>query len=237
MAGFADICSRTVGFENDLLRNIASIRESQSLFDDLCDDPDDLVLAASAADMGRPDSEDALLTRPFDYGAAISYSFQSAHWQASRYSDGTRFGVWYGSPELETTIYETIFHWHRFVMDSFADHDRKIVGERRIFKAACNALLMDLRGREKDHPELVDRASHAFTQALGAWLHEQGQNGLLAASARCTGTSAAIFRAERLSDVRDVCFLTYAFRPSTGLVTVERLPGEAWLSIAPSSLA
>lgn len=237
MPFFADICSHAMGFQGDLLRNIASIRDSQHLFDDLSDDPDDLDLAVTAADMARPESEDSLLTRPFDYGAAISYSFQSAHWQASRYSDGSSFGVWYGSPELETTVYETVFHWHRFVMDSFSGHGSEITAERRVFKAACDALLIDLRGKETGHPELVSRTSYAFTQSLGAWLFEQGQNGLLAASARCDGTNAAIFRAERLSNVRDVCFLTYRLRPDADSVTVERRPGQTWLTITPSSLA
>ena len=237
MPGFADICSHTVGLVDDLLRNIAGIRESQHLFDDLSDDPANLDLAIRAADMGRPDSDDTLLTRPFDYGTAISFSFESANWQATRYSDGTRFGVWYGSPELETTVYETVFHWHRFVMDSFPDTGREIVGERRVYKAACDALLIDLRGREREHPALVSRSSYALTQALGVWLFEQGQNGLLAPSARCAGTCAAVFRAERLSNVRDVCFLTYRSRPDEDSVTVQRRPGGAWMTVAPSSLA
>ena len=37
------------------------------------------------------------------------------------------------------------------------------------------------------------------------------------------------FPAEALSEVRDVCFLTYRLRSNTA--TVERSPGEPWLRI------
>ena len=41
----------------------------------------------------------------------ISYSFDSAHWQATRFSDGTTYGLWYGSLDVATTVYETAWHW------------------------------------------------------------------------------------------------------------------------------
>ena len=97
MAGFADICARTVGFDDDLFRNIAGIRESQDLFDDLTDDPEDLALAADAADMGRRDTPDALLSRPFDHGngpSAVHSIRPTGRPRAT--ATATRFGVWYG---------------------------------------------------------------------------------------------------------------------------------------------
>ena len=72
-----------------------------------------------------------LITRPFDYGAVITYPFVPQNWHATRYSDGMRYGVWYGALELETTVRETVYHWHRFLTDSFP-LDREIVGERRV---------------------------------------------------------------------------------------------------------
>ena len=82
------------------------------------------------------------------------HSWGTHNWQRTRYSDGLAYGVWYGSPELETTVYETVHHWHRFVMDSFPAEDREIVGERRVLDVRCDALLVDLRGREKKEPRL-----------------------------------------------------------------------------------
>jgi hypothetical protein len=52
----------------------------------------------------------ALVTRTFDYGTVISYSFDSSHWQQSRFSDARRYGVWYVSIDLETAVYETARH-------------------------------------------------------------------------------------------------------------------------------
>jgi hypothetical protein len=93
-----------------------------------------------------------------------------------------------------------------------------------------------LRGKERQEKRLVDRASYAYTQPLGSYLRKQGANGVLVKSARCDGVNGAVFRAEALSSVRDVCHLTYAMNPKQDLVTVERRPGAVWLEIRPSRL-
>jgi len=231
-----DLFAAGVDFHGDLLRNIPGIRASQHLFDDLSADPDDWPIAIAFEASSRIPTTAALVSRPFDYGAAIGYSFDAAHWQQTRYSDGTRYGVWYGAFELETTVHETAWHWYRFVRDSYGEEDREIVTDRRIFEVRCDALLVDLRGRHADHPALVDRASYAFTQQIGRYLHEQQANGLLAASARCAGTNAAIFRAERLSKPRDLRFLTYRLNVARDRFAAEKTPGRKWLRLAPSSL-
>lgn len=223
--------------DGDLMRNIKGLRTSQDLFDDLATDSADREVAIAAESATRISSPAPLITRPFDYGTVITYPFVPHNWQATRYSDGLRYGVWYGAPEIETTIYETVYHWHRFVTDSFAQVDRLITGERRVFQVRCDAILIDLRGREAEEPRLVDRRSYAFTWELGRYLWERGQGGVLARSARCEGSIAAIFRAQALADVRDVCFLTYRMNPTADFVTAERTPGATWLQIRPSTLA
>jgi hypothetical protein len=232
----SELATQQVAFAGDLIRNIPGIRVSQGLFDDLADGAADAETAVAAEALGRIPSAAPGITRPFDYGTVIAYSFDAANWQATRFSDGRRFGVWYGSPELETTVYETVFHAHRFIADSYPGLDREVVRERRLFAVRCDALLVDLRGRESTHPDLVSRTSYAFTQALGRYLHEQGQNGLLVKAARCDGTNAAVFDAERLSNVRDKLFLTYRINPARDRAVVERDPGIPWLTIAPSTL-
>jgi len=232
----SDLFDTNVEIHRDLVRNIPGIRRSQDLFDDLSDDPDDWSVAVAAESTSRIETASAVVTRPFDYGTVITYSFESAHWQATRFSDGHRYGVWYGSMDTATTVYETAFHWSRFVRESFAAQDRTIRTERRLFDVRCDAMLIDLRGKEKAYPGLVDRKSYAFSQQVGSHAHEQGQNGLLVRSARCDGVNAAIFRPERLGDVRDKLFLTYRYNPARDELVVDRVQGRAWLKLAPSAL-
>ena len=233
----AELCTRQVVFADDLVRNIPGIRVSQAPFDDLAGDPEDESVAVAAEGFGRIATAAPAITRPFDYGTVIAYSFDASNWQATRFGDGLSFGVWYGSLELDTTVYETVFHAHRFIVDSFPGLDRDVVRERRVFDVRCEALLVDLRGRESTHPDLVSRTSYSFTQALGRYLQEQGQNGLLMKSARCQGTNAAVFNAQRLSNVRDKLFLTYRINPAHDRAIVERELGVPWLTIAPSTPA
>src|SRR6266404_4468903 len=232
----ADLLSANIDFHDDLVRNIPGIRESQNLFDDLSADRVDWEIALVAESAGRILSAAALITRPFDYGTVISYSFDSSNWQASRFSDASLYGVWYGAPDLETTVYETAWHWYRFVRDSFGGEDRDITTERRVFNVRCDALLVDLRGKESAYPDLVSRRSYAFTHQVGRYVHEQALNGLLYPSARCNGTNAAIFNAERLSNVRDRVFLTYRLNVVRDTFVAERTPERGWLECSPSTL-
>ena len=164
----ADLFSANVDFHDDLVRNIPGARESQNLFDDLSSDPADWDVAIAAESAERIPTAAALITRPFDYGSVISYTFDSSHWQATRFSDGSLYGVWYGALAVETTVYETAWHWYQFVLDSFAGEDREIVTERRVFDVRCEALLIDLRGKEAAYPDLTSRTSYAFTHRWDA---------------------------------------------------------------------
>jgi len=233
---WTSLLAANVDFHDDLVRNIPGIRESQNLFDDLSPNPADWDIAIAAEGAVRIPTDAALISRPFDYGMAISYSFDSAHWQATRYSDGTTYGVWYGALDIETTVYETAWHWYRFVIDSFPSEDREIVTERRVFAARCDALLIDLRGKHVAHPQLVSRSNYAFTQQIGRYVHEQGLNGLLAPSARCDGFKGAIFKHERLSNVRDRAFLTYRLNTVRDTFVAERTPERKWIRLTPSTL-
>lgn len=232
---YEDLIREVADYHDDLVRNIQTIRVSQDLFDDLGDENAQKVAIAAEA-QSRVPSEAPLITRPFDYGTVITYPFAEFNGHATRFSDGLAYGVWHGSLDLETTVYETVYHRHRFLMDSFPSVDREIRGERRVFQVRCDAILLDLRGKEAGEPRLVDRTRYAFTQPLGAYLQAQGTNGLLVRSARCTGVNAAIFRPEALSRVRDLCHLTYRMNPKEDLAIVERTPGETWLEIRPSTL-
>jgi RES domain len=232
----AELFAANVGFHDDLVRNIPGIRKSQNLFDDLSNNPADWQIAIAAEGAERIPTTAAMISRPFDYGTVVSYTFDSAHWQATRFSDGSTYGVWYGALDVQTTVYETAWHWYRFVLDSFPGEEREITTDRRVFDVRCDALLLDLRGKEVAYPDLVSRTSYAFTQQVGRYVHQQELNGLLVRSARCDGTNAALFRPERLSNVRDLTFLTYRINVMRDTFVAERTPGRKWLKLVPSSL-
>ena len=228
---YGDLLRQVADYHGDLVRNIQTIRVSQDLFDDLSPARADQDVAIAAESAGRIPSEAPLITRPFDYGSVITFPFANFNGHGTRFSDGLSYGVWYGSLDLETTVYETVYHRHRFLVDSFPALNREIRSERRAFQVRCDALLIDLRGKETAEPRLVDRASYAYPQPLGAYLQAQGTNGLLVRSARCQGVNAPIFRAAVLSQIRDLCHLTYLLNPTRDTATVERTPGETWLRI------
>lgn len=233
----AELFSDNVDYHADLIRNIPGARRAQNPFDDLAADPDDWQLASIVEAAQRAPTPETVISDPFDYGSVVSYTFESKHWHAMRFSDGSLYGVWYGSLELETTVYETAWHWYRFVMDSFPDEDREILTERRVFDVRCDALLIDLRGKEARYPDLTSRKSYAFTQQVGLYIHEQNLNGLLVRSARCNGTNAAIFKPERLSNVRERAALTYRLNAVRDSLVAERTPRKAWLKLSPSKFA
>jgi hypothetical protein len=232
----AELFSANVDYHGDLVHNIPGSRRSQNLFDDLSSDPADWEIAIAVESEQRIPTDAALITRPFDYGSVVTYSFDASHWQSTRFSDGTRYGVWYGSLALETTVCETAWHWYRFVLDSFADLDRDIVTDRRVFVVRCDALLIDLRGKEATHPQLASRTSYAFTHRVGRYIHEQDLNGLLVRSARCDGVNAAVFKPERLSNVRHRTYLTYRLNAKRDTFVAERTAGRKWLAFKPSTL-
>jgi hypothetical protein len=232
----AGLLTHIVDHHDDLVRNIKGIRRSQDLFDDLSDRPDDWSVAIAAEAAAYIPSDIPLITRPFDYGSVITYPFVNFNAQGTRFSDGLDYGVWYGSFDIETTVYETVHHWHTFLLDSFPTLDREIIGERRILRTRCDALLIDLRGKEAKEKRLIDRSDYRYTQQLGRYLKVQHQNGLLARSARCSGTNAAILTADVLSNARDLSFLTYRSNPTRDAVRVERTPGRKWMELRPSSL-
>jgi hypothetical protein len=233
---FKSLLNKVVDFHDDLLRNIKGIRKAQALFDDLSEDVEDQAIAIVAEGQERISSPVPLITRPFDYGAVISYPFIPQNWHQTRFSDGLYYGVWYGSLNLETTVYESICHWRRFLADSYAKEDRIIETDRRVFSVRCDAILIDIRGKERRNRNLVDRRSYGYTQKFGKYLHEQQQNGLLVRSARCNGINAAILKSNTLSSVRDQCYLTYLTNPTKDEVIVQRQIGRTWMTVKPSRL-
>ncbi len=223
----------------DVTRNIVSLLQSQDLFDDLTDDPAEWLLAQKVEDEIKPPpyrSHTPVIDRPFEdaeWFNAIIWPFK--HWQASRFSDGT-YGVWYGSESVETTVYESAYHWYRGLLSDAGFERTTVVAERKVYTVACNAALLDFRKSAEDHPDLLHPSDYAFCQSVGSRIHREGHPGLLTQSVRRpAGTNVAIFNADILSNPRHNCQLTY--RLEGDQIMVEKQPGVEWVRLDVASFS
>ena len=222
----------------DVARNIVSLRESQDLFDDLTDDPAAWLLAQKVEDEVKPppySSRKPIIDRPFEdaqWFNAIQWPFK--HWQASRFSDGS-FGVWYGSESVETTVYESAYHWYRGLLSDAGFEQMAVIAERKVYWVACNAALLDFRQAAETQPDLLHPSDYTFCQAVGSRIHREGHPGMLTPSVRRpAGENLAIFNPAVLSNPRHNCQLTY--RLEGGQIVVEKQPGAAWIALRAAGL-
>ncbi len=217
----------------DVARNIVSLLQSQDLFDDLTDDPAEWLLAQKVEDEIKPPpyrSRTPVIDRPFEdaeWFNAIIWPFK--HWQTSRFSDGT-YGVWYGSDSVETTVYESAYHWYRGLLSDAGFERTTVVAERKVYSVACNAALLDFRKSAEDYPDLLHPSDYAYCQSVGSRIHREGHPGLLTQSVRRpAGTNMAIFNADILSNPRHNCQLTY--RLEGDQIMVEKQSGVEWVRL------
>ena len=219
---------------NDLIRNIVSLRESEDLFDDLTDDPDERKLAQQVESDAKPypyKSHTPEIHRPFEESVwfnAIAWPFRN--WRISRFSDGS-FGVWYGSDTVETTAYETAHHWYHGLLADAGFESERVVVERRLYRVRCDAALLDLRHLLDDYPLISHANDYSVTQSIGSKAHHEGHPGLVTASVRHEdGNLYAVLNPNVLSNPRHHSYLTY--RLEGDRIVVERKPGKVWLEIA-----
>ena len=224
---------RLADVRQKVARNIVSLRQSQDLFDDLTRDPAEWLLAQKVEGEVKPPpyrSPTPIIDRPFEdaeWFNAIVWPFRN--WQASRFSDGS-YGVWYGSESVETTVYESAYHWYQGLLSN-AGYDREVViAERKVYMVACGAALLDFRGLAGQHPELLHPSDYAFCQSVGARIHREGHPGLLTQSVRRpAGENIVIFNPDVLSKPRHNCQLTYRLEGTR--IVVEKRPGVAWITL------
>ena len=217
----------------NVARNIVSLRVSADLFDDLSDDPEAWQAAQLLEIETKPklfDSNQPIIDRPFeeaDWNAAIGYPFQNS--SQSRFSDGS-FGVWYGADTVETTVYETVYHWQNTLLDDAGFNKPGVEIQRKIYMVQCDSLLIDLRPEIKSYPEILHATDYSASQTIGRKLHREGHPGLITHSARVKhGDNYAIFTPKVLSNPAHTCYLTYRIT-ATG-VEVERTEGQVWMTI------
>jgi hypothetical protein len=220
-------------FHRDVARNIVSLVHSQDLFDDLTDDPAEWMLAQRVEAETKPPlyrSEAPIIDRPFEdaeWFSAIMWPFR--RWQASRFSDGA-YGVWYGSESVETTVYESAYHWYRGLLGDAGFERMEVIAERKVYSVACNAALLDFRKAAVTYPDLLHPSDYALCRSVGARIHREGHPGLLTQSVRRpAGENVAIFNPDVLSNPRHNCCLTY--RLEGDQIVVEKQPGVAWVTL------
>lgn len=223
----------------DVARNIVSLLQSQDVFDDLTDDPAEWLMAQKVENEIKPPpyrSRTPIIDRPFEdaeWFNAIIWPFK--HWQESRFSDGT-YGVWYGSDSVETTVYESAYHWYRGLLSDAGFERMTVIAERKVYSVACNAALLDFRKAADLHPDILHPSDYAFCQSVGARMHREGHPGLLTQSVRRpAGENVAIFNADVLSNPRHDCQLIY--RLENDQILVEKQPGVAWVQLAVASFS
>mgnify|MGYP000005626521 CR=1 FL=1 len=226
---------RLADVQQDLVRNIVSIRSSQDLFDDLSNDPAHWVAAQHTEMQFKPphySNHSPVVNRPFEeaeWASAIQWPFNN--WQKSRFSNGT-FGVWYGASTLETTVHETVHHWYHGLLSAAGFENETVVAERKLYNVACHAGLLDLRPLATRFSDLLHDTDYSAAQALGARLHREGHPGLISPSVRDpSGESFVVLTPAVLSKPRAICYLTY--RLERGHVVIEREPGQPLMEITP----
>ena len=179
-------------FDGTVLRNIVGTHLVSNYFDDLSDDPKDWQ-EAKIATAGAQAFHGTWLQEN-----VIDFVFHQRTFSKSRFSDGS-LPVWYGSVELETTFYETLYH----VKKHFMAHTPGLINTksntpiyfaRGVFSTLCQSALVDLRKHTHKAPFLVDKQQYQDTQAIGLKLSKEGFPGIITHSARKKqGTNLAIF--------------------------------------------
>ena len=221
-----------------IIRNIVSIRSSQDLFDDLTSSPGEWALAQQVEGEVKPQpyrSTTPVIHRPFEdaqWFNAIGWPFKN--WQASRFSDGS-FGVWYGCDTVETSVYETAYHWFSGFLNDAGFENDNVIGERKLYDVACDAALVDLRPLTATHTGLMHKTDYSTSQLVGARLHREGHPGLVTVSVRhAAGQNYVVLNPDVLSTPQHNCQLTY--RLDGERIVVEKQPGVAWMEIATAAL-
>jgi hypothetical protein len=146
----------------------------------------------------------------FYYTTAVEYPFSTEPYLSSRYSDGT-FPVWYGSKTVETTVYETGYHFMKKLLKNSSLRSETLNSNRAVYSVFCDSVLISLLGKEKEKPELISK-DYEFTQKIAKEIKRKGISGLISPSARrITGINYNIFEQSILSNVKHEVDLNYEF--------------------------
>lgn len=225
---FEGLIERVADFKGYAFRNVPGISEYIDPLDDLSDNPRDRAFGhALLSEQKEYDDLEVVIMRPFTRELALSGTSHANF--VTRFSDGKRFNVWYGSLDMLTTVYETAYHFKKRITDMMTEINERVVSERKVYKVQVKGLLVDLRKKLDKFPGLVHKTDYSFTHAVGSYLYDNGQNGLLVESARyLDGINIAAFKPDILSNPRHENNLTYRWGLGDSVVRIERSRGRTW---------
>lgn len=227
-----DLFDKNIDFNDDVYRNIVSLKISEDLFDDLVDTKENIKdycsIAIDAEARVKMDIPHGIIGRGFHYYTAIGYPFETQPYLSTRFGNGL-YGVWYGSLELKTTIYETVYHMLRTEL-AIENLKEKIYRERAVYTVHTQAILIDLRGKERSFPNLI-ADDYADTHAIGEKIHKEGHAGLLVPSARITGSNIVVFNPNILSAPKLISYFNYILDPAKKTVKVQDSKGKCLYEI------
>jgi hypothetical protein len=141
----------------------------------------------------------------------------------SRFTDGA-YGVYYAARQLETAVYETAYHFGRFLA-STAEPRGTTMELRTLFSERLDRRYHDVREGFED---LHDPDDYAPAQRFGAGLRAAGSDGIFYRSVRhADGDCLAVFRPKAIPIPRQGPHLRYHF-DGARIDRWFRTGGDAW---------
>jgi hypothetical protein len=144
----------------------------------------------------------------------------------SRFTDGTRYGVFYAGRPQATAIAETTYHYARFLADS--SEPATLLGVQML-RCSVRGVLVDIRGAQKSRPDLYDPdpANYGPAQRWADAHHRQGHEGIVYDSVRYRGGGCvAVFDPRCVTRCRLTGFFAYEW-DGAAIVRAHRMR-EAW---------
>jgi hypothetical protein len=131
----------------------------------------------------------------------VMAAFLHADEAGGRFTDG-RLGAWYASLDVDTAIAETVHHRTRRLELSAGAFPSNI--QMRELVAGIDCDLIDIRGEQKNRPDLYREDDYRASQAFGVGLRwpasGPGENGIVYDSVRrASGTNVCIYRPSLIS--------------------------------------
>ena len=162
------------------------------LFERLTSDPGEWEALAEVESLTNPRIRDEIgeihLVPPEERisGTGASWvmaAFTHLNPRGSRFSDGS-YGVYYTAREFETAVAETVYHLGKFYA---ATQDPPLSQDMRSLVGTVDHRFHDIRGEQKNWPQVYDRDDYTASQALARQLRQAESDGIVYDSLRADG--------------------------------------------------
>jgi hypothetical protein len=144
----------------------------------------------------------------------------------SRFTDGTRYGVFYAGRPQATAIAETTYHYARFLADS---HEPATLLGVKMLRCSVRGAMVDIRGAKLARPDLYDPdpANYGPAQQWADARHREGHEGIVYDSVRnIGGQCVAVFSPRGVTQCRLTGYFAYEWN-GTAIVRAHRMR-ETW---------